>query len=115
MDYVKTITPREEKSEIRNYSYHLARISASLLTHKPKYTDDDFRKINISDIDDGVIRESHSLLRTILADYQIDYPDDTIPNYISKSIRFSTAINDRLASEPRLNHAKATYTRNILQ
>ena len=102
MDYVKTGIPREEKSEIRNYSYHLARITASLLTGKPRYTADEFRGINSSEIDDGVIKESHSFLRSILVDYQIAYPDDTIPNYISKSSRFSTAINERLETELKL-------------
>lgn len=98
-NFIKTDLPREDRSEFRNYTYHLARIVAALLTNKSRYDDDMIRGIEVTEIDPTIINQGFEVLRIAISKHQEEIPDVTFANYISKATKFTNILNDYLDSK----------------
>ncbi|MCB0192683.1 MAG: AIPR family protein [Anaerolineae bacterium] len=96
IDYIKADVPRDDRGEIRNYSYHLARVVACILTGKANYTAEDIRGLSVSELDDHVIETGYELFQEILAKYLTENPEETVANYISKGTKLTNYVNETL-------------------
>jgi hypothetical protein len=88
---------QENKSLCKNFTYHLCRILASLITGKPKPKPSDLASITQEAIETADFAKSIAVLKEILKIYQIENPDENIIN-IAKSKKFSDEINGKIFS-----------------
>jgi hypothetical protein len=80
---------------LKNFTYHITRISTSIYFGKVEYSSKDLEGLRIQDIDMFDINTSIKILFDILENYKEDYPNDNIIN-ISKSKKFVQLINNDL-------------------
>lgn len=98
-DFIKEKLPREERSEAKNFAYHISRISASILTGEVEYTANHIKDLALNDLPTDLLNQAYKLLRELLNEYQVANPEDNVLNYISKSSRFTTSINNSLGGK----------------
>ncbi|NTU49668.1 MAG: AIPR family protein [Desulfobulbaceae bacterium] len=92
--FVKNL-PRNDKTQIRNFIFHLARITASLSLKKFKYGPEEISQLNISSIDDATLTTSISILKSAIQKYLSNNPTENIIN-IAKSIKFIKTLDSDL-------------------
>jgi hypothetical protein len=95
-NFIKTKLPREDRSEFQNYTYHLTRVVAALLTDDPRYDAEKFRELDATNIDQSITEQGFTILKTVISQYQQENPDVTFANYVSKAAKFTNMLNDHL-------------------
>jgi hypothetical protein len=90
-DFIKTM-PKDDKNKARNFSYHLARILASIATQVASPACSDMAAI---DVDSAHVEGAYALFLALLKKYQVSNPDENIIN-IAKSKKFADELNGGL-------------------
>lgn len=93
--YINRNLEDEEKSLMRNYTYHLARVVTALITNSAYYNSNAIAAIDISTIETQKFIEAKTILEEAISSYQEDNPGENIIN-ISKSKNFSNYLSQHL-------------------
>lgn len=94
-NYIKRNIEKSEKGIARNFSYHIARVCATLITNKATYSDRDISIITEEQITDNIINSSYTFILQTIEGYKINYLQENIIN-ISKSNKFVHELNLQL-------------------
>jgi len=95
IEFIRTTLNPEDKSLIRNYTYHLARIVTSLITSKASYSENDLNLFDLSKLNINIFNKSLHLLGSLIEEYNKKHPTENVIN-ISKSKKFSEEMNQKL-------------------
>lgn len=93
-NFIKSLD-RDDRPVARNFTYHLARIAASLVINKAHYDSQELASLDPASVDDDTLNQSFDVLTNQVGNYQKDNPGENIIN-ISKSKKFSEGLNETL-------------------